>query len=375
MARVSATERAPVLRGNPTFRALDRYVGIPLVATAGALKRARPLPAEIGRIGVLNSTNIGDTVMLAPVLNDLAGAFPQAELMLFASKTTLPIARLIEGITPLEIRLSSPLAAVRTIRSQQLDVLLDFDSWPRIEPVCAVFSGARFAAGFRTAGHYRHYWYDATVDHRDGVHELENYRRLVRELGVDARSMPRLRPPGILGPDDLPPDPYVVFHLWPTGLRSGYKEWPSESWRELAAELVGRGFKIVLTGAPADAPRTHEFVEGSSGLRADMINLAGKYDLAELLDVLGGSRCVVSVNTGVMHLAAAAGAPTVGLNGPTSEKRWGPVGERVASVNSSFDGCGYLYLGWEYEGQRADCMAGISADRVLQAALELIGDN
>jgi ADP-heptose:LPS heptosyltransferase len=75
-----------------------------------------------------------------------------------------------------------------------------------------------------------------------------------------------------------------------------------------------------------------------------------------------------------MHLAAASGAPTVGLNGPTSARRWGPVGERALSVDSGFDGCGYLHFGWEYRGQREDCMVGITVDRVLDAVLGLTGD-
>ena len=105
-----------------------------------------------------------------------------------------------------------------------------------------------------------------------------------------------------------------------------------------------------------------------------VVNVAGKYDLGQVVDLVFRSECVVSVNTGVMHLAAAVGAPTVGLNGPTAETRWGPVGERAVSVNSSFPGCGYLNLGFEYDGHRKDCMAGIPVDRVERAVLELLRD-
>src|SRR5918911_1069323 len=81
-----------------------------------------------------------------------------------------------------------------------------------------------------------------------------------------------------------------------------------------------------------------------------------------------------SSSTGVMHLAAASGAPTVSLNGPTSEARWGPVGERVRSVNADLPGCGYLNLGFEYDRGRTDCMRAISVDRVAEAVLALTGD-
>jgi ADP-heptose:LPS heptosyltransferase len=81
------------------------------------------------------------------------------------------------------------------------------------------------------------------------------------------------------------------------------------------------------------------------------------------------------VNTGVMHLAAATGATTVALNGPTSEARWGPIGERAVSVNSDLPGCGYLNLGFEYDRGRPDCMRAISVDRVTEAVLALTGDD
>ena len=99
------------------------------------------------------------------------------------------------------------------------------------------------------------------------------------------------------------------------------------------------------------------------------MSVAGRFRVSELVDVLAHARCVVSVNTGVMHLAAAVGVATIALNGPTSSERWGPIGADVVCVDSELAGCGYLDLGFEYDGRRTDCMAGISVDRVAAAAL------
>lgn len=362
------------MRGNPLLRAADRYVGIPVIAAAGALKRPRPWPDDVRRIGVLNATSIGDTVVLSAVVRDIAAAFPEARTTLFTSTTNLPLVRALEGVTAAPIRIASPRDAVRTIRAERLDAILDFDSWPRIEPIYGLLSGARFAAGFRAPGQHRHYWYDVSAEHSPASHELENFRRLAGAIGVDSQSLPSVAPTGTLPEESLPPRPYVVFHLWPTGISSELKEWPAERWRRLATELAERGNTIVLTGAPADEPRTRAFVEAAPELRGRLVNAAGKYDLGQIVDLLCGSRCVVSVNTGVMHIAAAAGVPTIALNGPTSERRWGPVGERAVSVNSDLPGCAYLYFGWEYEGRRKDCMQGISVERVLDAVAGLIGE-
>jgi ADP-heptose:LPS heptosyltransferase len=163
--------------------------------------------------------------------------------------------------------------------------------------------------------------------------------------------------------------------MWPGGLRSELKEWPPASWHALASRLRAVGLSIVLTGSRADADRTARFANASASTTdVRFINCAGRYGIEELVGVLRASSCVVSVNTGVMHLAAAAGAPTVALNGPTNEVRWGPVGARAVSVNSKLPGCGYLNLGFEYDSGPAECMLGISVDSVADAVLRLLSD-
>jgi ADP-heptose:LPS heptosyltransferase len=215
------------------------------------------------------------------------------------------------------------------------------------------------------------------VPHSNGVHELENFRRLVRTLGVDSRSTPSIAIRDVAGGADLPaPPPYIVFHMWPGGFRSHLKEWPEASWDALASRLGAVGFSIVLTGSRGDAARTESFVRASASAKdVQLVNAAGRYGIEELARVLRAASCVVSVNTGVMHIAAAIGAPTVALNGPTNELRWGPVGARAVSVNSDFPGCGYLNLGFEYDEGPADCMQGISVEPVADAVLRLCSDD
>jgi lipopolysaccharide heptosyltransferase III len=368
-----ATRSKPAARGNSRLRALDRTAGMAFLAAAGALKRRRSLPAEIRRIGILKSTGIGDMTLLAGVARDVAAAYPDATVVLVAGRDNADVARLVGGVEVVTVPIGEPLETIRRLRALDLDVLLDFGQWTRVEALCSFLSGARYTIGFETPGQRRHYCYDSTVRHSADVHELENYRRLAGRLGVESVTVPKLGEPGSNGWKPAAP-PFVVFHLWPGGFRSELKEWPLDSWRELATRLAGRGYSIVLTGAPADAVRTERFARSCAGLTGRVESVAGRYALAELVGLLRRASCIVSVNTGVMHLAAASGAPTVALNGPTSEARWGPVGERTRSVNADLPGCGYLNLGFEYDRGRTDCMRAISVDRVADAVFDLLGD-
>ncbi len=292
-------------------------------------------------------------------MGDLRRALPGVEIVLFVGPANAAAAELVDGVNVVRLPLTRPDRAMRAVRAEGVDVMLDFGAWPRLNAVLAAASRARYTVGFRTRGQGRHYCYDHAVEHRADLHELDNYRALAKEFGIESTSLPSFAP---TRGTDLPAQPYVVFHLWPGGYRSELKEWPTASWRELAGRVGDNGTMIVLTGAPADRARTEDAAAAVGG-----VNAAGMYTFPELVDVLAGSECVVSVNTGVMHLAAATGAPTVGLNGPTAAHRWGPIGPRATSVSSTYGDCGYLNLGSEYRGQREDCMEGISVDAVVAA--------
>ena len=247
------------------------------------------------------------------------------------------------------------------VRAESCDVILDLTSWRRYDAVLSMLAGAQVTIGRRTPGQFRHYGYDVVVDHRRD-HEIDNDRRLVAALGIASTSPPHLDlPPGATSPLATP---YVVFHLWPGGANFAARSWPTESWRALASEMNARGFAIVLTGGPGDAPVNDDLARQwtSDGVR---VHVATGTDWSESLGWLGFASGAICVNTGVMHVAAALGTPTIALNGPTSGLRWGPIGPHARCVASPMVPQGYLDLGFEHDERYVDCMQAITVDRVL----------
>lgn len=354
-------------RGNPLLKRADRYGGIPLVLALRRWRR-RDVPRRLDTIGLLKTNAIGDTVLLSGVVQDLRAALPDAHLALLVGPNNEAIARLIpgaDGVVRLPIHRLDRAAAL--LRAQRLDALLDFGSWPRINAVLARLSGARFTAGFRTAAQHRHHVYDRRVDHSPAIHEIENYRRLVGLLGVHGAALPRLDPGAA---PDLPglEAPYAVLHAWPGGTRRELKQWPRHRWAELAAHLEDRGLQRVFTGGPGDEEQARELAVECGGRC-----VAGKLSIAQLAGLLGGARLVVSVDTGVMHMASALNTPLVALHGPTLPARWGPLGPRTAPVATTTAGCGYLNLGFDYPDSPPQCMEGVSVPAVLDAVDGLLG--
>lgn len=321
----------------------------------------------------MKSTGIGDMALATAIVRDIVDRFPQAEVVIFAGADNAGLARLVEGAEVVEVPTAKPWAALPLIRRENLDVMLDLGQWTRLEAVYTALSGAGWTAGFETPGQRRHHAYDATVPHSAAIPEIDNYRAVAAALGVNPGALPRFEATG--APPPMPvAEPFVVFHLWPGGYRSELCEWPRERWRELVEAAIERGLGVILTGGPGDVQRTREFIEGCGEASGRLVSIAGECGLAELIEILDRARCVVSVNTGVMHLAAAAGTWTIALNGPTNSSRWGPIGPRTVNIDSELEGCGFLNLGFEYDGQRTDCMKGITVDRVEDAMLRCIDE-
>jgi len=105
------------------------------------------------------------------------------------------------------------------------------------------------------------------------------------------------------------------------GSGSPAKNWPMTRFLEAARKLSGASPWLLVAG-PAEetlvAPR------GSI--------LAREWPLRVLGAALARAGLFLGNDSGVSHLAAAAGAPTLALFGPTDPAQWAPVGPRVATL-------------------------------------------
>lgn len=358
------------LRRSALPRHLDRAFS-PLLWLLGALRAPRSMPRETSRVGIMMFETLGDTLLASTIIASLHARHPGLEVIVFASRGNAGILPLVEGIARVvEVPLLRPLAAIRTIRSIQVDVMMDIGQWPRWYALLCVLSRSRHTIGFATEGQGRHHAFDTAVRHRRDVHEVENFQALLAPFGDIERVPPAraLRLAGNPSPTGLRlARPYVVFHPWAGGFNAAAREWPVERWCELAARVAASGHAVVISGGPADRSRAADLV-ARCGAGAAMRSIAGECDLTALAAVLQTASAAVSVNTGVMHLAALLGVPLVALHGPTSRLRWGPLGDHAVALAPPADaGCEFLNLGFEYPARQVDCMRMIGLDQVLGA--------
>jgi ADP-heptose:LPS heptosyltransferase len=119
-----------------------------------------------------------------------------------------------------------------------------------------------------------------------------------------------------------------VFHV---GSGSAAKNWPIPRWAALAAKLEERFDELLLVSGEADQTPTAEFLRQ---YRNSKLNVRSNLPILDLAHELAAAALFVGHDTGVTHLAAALGIPTVALFGPTDPMIWQPLGENVRAVSS-----------------------------------------
>ncbi|MEJ2815767.1 glycosyltransferase family 9 protein [Caulobacter sp. CCG-8] len=113
------------------------------------------------------------------------------------------------------------------------------------------------------------------------------------------------------------------------------KIWPIERFAQTAQQLLGpggplEGGRLMILGGPGDERMVEELRMASA--RGRYIDLTGKVDLLTAYAALKRADLFIGNDSGLMHIAAAAGIPTIGLFGPSDERRYGPWGPWTKAV-------------------------------------------
>jgi ADP-heptose:LPS heptosyltransferase len=162
--------------------------------------------------------------------------------------------------------------------------------------------------------------------------------QLARLLALDPPPAPRLwlAPQHHERAAQLVPPGAPLLAIGPAANWRG-KEWRAERFAALALELTAPGGPLPNARVAVMAA-AHERAQAAPVLdalpAARRIDLVGRVDLLTAAAVLRRAALFVGNDTGLMHIAAASGVPTLGLFGPSPLHQYAPWGERTATVRT-----------------------------------------
>jgi heptosyltransferase-2 len=164
----------------------------------------------------------------------------------------------------------------------------------------------------------------------------------------------------------VPPATYGV--VAPGASYGPAKQWGPERFAEACQALGERGSGIVLVGSREDGDAARQVIRLLGG-RAPIHDLTGATDLPALIGILARAGFVLSNDSGVMHLAAALGRPTVGIFGSTSPVWTSADAPWVRSLYAAYP-CSPCFRRTCPIGY--GCLRSIDASEVTAAALEVM---
>ena len=311
-------------------------------------RRRREVPATVRQIVIVKLSGLGSLLVCAGVFRALRASQPQARLVVVSLEGTAAAARLIpevdevlavsaNGAGPL---LRDGVRVLRELRRRRVDVIADIEYFSKLSTVFCALANARYRLGFRLPARWRQRLIDGGIAFREDIHFRECVARLLQPLGVDYRQLPDvgITPPAVAeqAADALLADVsgaatavfWAVVNPHATAL-CVQRRWPLERFAQVADALLQQHpeLRIAIPGTADECERAAQLRELIPVPRqARVCILAGRTDLATLAAILRRSQLVLTGDTGVMHLAAAVGAPLVALFGPESPVRYGPVG-------------------------------------------------
>jgi heptosyltransferase-2 len=213
------------------------------------------------------------------------------------------------------------------------------------------------------------------------IHHARLYFKLLEdvleepdELTVTGLSPPdhQDRPtPKTAGPQDrlTPKTDYLTFH--PGSAYGPAKRWPPDLFGPfLKTVLENTDYTLVALGVEDERPIAQKIIDHLD--RDRVVNLVGETSLEEVMTVLNHSNGTLANDSGIMHLSAALGTPTLGIFGSSSPDLTSPIGKTTDYLYENVECSPCFERTCPLDEDRYKCLRRINSDKVVNRFLSFM---
>lgn len=341
----------------------------------------------IKKILVVQTSFIGDVVLLTPLLKEIRSFFPSVNLDVMVTPRAAPVLQNNPSVTSVvtydkrgtQRGLRSFCELVRRLRVNRYE--LTFVPHRSIRSALLVWlAGIPLRIGFtKSAGRYlftKRVWYDADQ------HEIDRNLSLLSGIGIDEYSTP----PPIIQPSDediASVDNFLVENATAPGKKRiavapgsiwFTKRWLPERFADLARRLAELGWQVMLIGGTEDKALCDDIARQANTSEGEIVSSAGQLSLTASAELIRRCELLVSNDSAPMHLASAVGTPVIAIYGATvPEFGFAPRGKKDRVVQTRGLRCRpcSIHGGQHCPIKTFDCMKNISVEKILRSINEI----
>ncbi len=330
----------------------DEYLGSILCKLLGRSNHsAAEAPSNPGNILFIKFWGMGSIILTSPAVKAIRKQYPQAKLCYLTFDTNREALEAL-GIADeiITISLSNPfkfnvdtIKLVNKLRKIKFDIVYDFEFFTYYSALINRLIKPGYSVGFDNHKNRRSRLFANTIEFNDHIHTRDNFLNLVsksyispsegelergslqRAFGTESLLGNKINSAFKIGGNITPP--YIVINPNASPL-AFERRLPPEYFVKIIDTLSQQNnFSIVLTGLKDECDYVENIYSNLKN-KNNVVNNAGKLSIIELFALIAGCECLITNDSGPLHIASALNKPVAAFFGPESPVRYGPLSSK-----------------------------------------------
>ena len=368
---------------SPQLRVIETQAmyGLQGQAAAQPLAPSRWDWRDVQKVLVVRLRSIGDTVLATPSLFALKRFLPNARVDILVEDWVAPVLDNhphVDNVITLERGgLMARARVARELRAANYDVVYNLHGGTTATFLTRT-TGARHRVGFKSYQYGQLHNHQAPspllIWQQPKTHSVEQQLALLGWTGVPVTDRPRtslgISPRAAAGVDELVNEAGLSgqnIALIHPAAAFATKQWAAEKFARVVEFLADRGFTSVAIAAPSEQPLLEQLRSEAS---VNLVTLA--LSLPEVTALAARSQLFVGNDSGIAHIAAAVGTPSVVIFGSSNIAHWRPWNSAPAEVVFEEMPCQPCHGYFCEQFAQPECILRVPVNRVTAAIDRLL---